>query len=66
MDISWKFVMSVITVQFEFYIEKVVREIQFFCDFTSLCVHIVMSQVIKFALIKILNSLATKGAITIK
>ena len=30
MGISWKFVMSVITVQFEFYIEKVVREIQFF------------------------------------
>ena len=37
-----------------------------FCDFTSLCVHIVTSQVIKFALIKILNNLATKGAITIK
>ena len=32
--------------KFKCYAEKVVREIQFFCDFTSLCVYIVTSQVI--------------------
>ena len=31
---------------FKFYAEKDVRDIQFFCEFTSLCVHIVTSQVI--------------------
>jgi len=32
--------------KFQFYTEKVVRDIQFFCDFTPLCVPVVMSQVI--------------------
>ena len=32
--------------KFQFYTEKVFRDIPFFCDFTSLFVHIVMSQVL--------------------
>jgi len=32
--------------EFQFYTEKVVRDIQFFCDFAPLCVPVVTSQVI--------------------
>jgi len=45
---------------------KSLERYSMFCDFTPLCVHTAMSQVIQPAKTKILDKLATKSATTIK
>ena len=55
--------MSVTTVQSFSSMPKKFSEIFHFCDLKSFCVHNVMSKVIDFASIKILNNSATKSAI---